>query len=166
MDFCRCRLAPTVANKGGHNTPGHIVRFSQYHCRETTKTHRKVRVRTRRMRSYDEDCFHEVCHHVDRRSCPPAAMKCAPALLLGVALTTSAPLVDHGVVGGIVGTAPVFAADDTSKGMASVSDSKLSYGAASTGDKGWSLACISILTCDTYESRVTDEASSVRQQWY
>lgn len=93
-------------------------------------------------------------------------MKCAPALLLGVALTTSAPLVDGGMVGGIMGTAPVFAADDTSKGMTSVSDSKLSYGAASTGDKGWSLACISTLTCDMYESRDTDDASSVRQQRY
>ncbi|CAM9105640.1 unnamed protein product [Laminaria digitata] len=63
-------------------------------------------------------------------------MKCAPTLLLGVALTTSAPLVDGGMINGVVGTAPVFAADDTSAGMSSVSDSKLSVGAASTGDKG------------------------------
>lgn len=77
-------------------------------------------------------------------------MKCAPALLLGVALTTSAPLGGGGMVSGVAGTAPVFAADDTSAGMASVSDSKLSYGAASTGDKGWPLACISIITCDMY----------------
>lgn len=75
-------------------------------------------------------------------------MKCAPALLLGVALTTSAPLVDGGMASGVLGTAPVFAADDTSAGMSSVSDSKLSVGAASTGDKGWSLAGMSDITCD------------------
>lgn len=66
--------------------------------------------------------------------------KCVPAVLLGVALATSplsAPLLDnHAVnVNGVLGASPVFA-DDTSQGMSSVSDSKLSIGAASTGDKG------------------------------
>lgn len=64
------------------------------------------------------------------------AAKCLPALLLGLALTTSTPLVDSNPANGLFGTAPVFAQDDTSAGMSSVGDSKLSYGAASTGDKG------------------------------
>lgn len=60
-------------------------------------------------------------------------------MLLGVALITSAPLVDDATAGrgGVLGASPVFAAD-TSQGMSSVSDSKLSVGAASTGDKGTS----------------------------
>eukprot|EP00752_Nemacystus_decipiens_P010309 g9185.t1 len=66
--------------------------------------------------------------------------RCVPAVLLGVALATSplsAPLLDNHAVNlnGLFGASPVFA-DDTSKGMSSVSDSKLSLGAASTGDKG------------------------------
>ncbi|CAM9673215.1 unnamed protein product [Pylaiella littoralis] len=63
------------------------------------------------------------------------AAKCIPAVLLGVALTTSAPLLNSGAVNVGLGTPPVFA-EDISNGMSSVSDSKLSVGAASTGDKG------------------------------
>lgn len=72
-----------------------------------------------------------------RLSLLSSAAKCVPAVLLGVALTTSTsvPLLNNGAVNGGLGTSPVFA-DDTSKGMSSVSDSKLSVGAASTGDKG------------------------------
>lgn len=57
-------------------------------------------------------------------------------MLLGVTLTTAAPVLDAGIVDGVSGVAPAFAAEDTSTGMSSVSDSKLRYGAASTGDKG------------------------------
>ncbi|CAN0234208.1 unnamed protein product [Ectocarpus sp. 6 AP-2014] len=62
------------------------------------------------------------------------AARCVPAVLLGVALTTSAPLLDSPATHtAVLGASPVFADD---KGMSSVSDSKLSVGAASTGDKG------------------------------
>ncbi|CAM9788935.1 unnamed protein product [Ectocarpus sp. 12 AP-2014] len=64
------------------------------------------------------------------------AARCVPAVLLGVALTTSAPLLDNPATHthtAVIGASPVFADD---KGMSSVSDSKLSVGAASTGDKG------------------------------
>ncbi|CAM9647046.1 unnamed protein product [Ectocarpus sp. 13 AM-2016] len=64
------------------------------------------------------------------------AARCVPAVLLGVALTTSAPLLDNPAAHthtAVLGASPVFADD---KGMSSVSDSKLSVGAASTGDKG------------------------------
>lgn len=67
-----------------------------------------------------------------------SATRCVPGVLLGVALITSTPLLEDaaaGKGGGLLGASPVFAAD-TSQGMSSVSDSKLSVGAASTGDKG------------------------------
>lgn len=66
------------------------------------------------------------------------AAKIVPALLLGVTLTTSTPVhvADSLSVDIMFGTAPVLAAEDTSTGMTSVSDSKLRFGAASTGDKG------------------------------
>lgn len=64
-------------------------------------------------------------------------------MLLGVALTTAIPLADSVVIKGAVGAAPAFAAEDTSTGMSSVSDSKLRLGAASTGDKGRQVCAIS-----------------------
>ena len=72
-----------------------------------------------------------------------AAAKSVPVVLLGVAFTCMSPVTEDAIAFSSAGVGPtkasstvVLAAEDTNKGMSSVSDSKLKFGAASTGDKG------------------------------
>ncbi|CAM9257453.1 unnamed protein product [Ascophyllum nodosum] len=71
------------------------------------------------------------------------AAKSVPVVLLGVAFTCMSPVTEDAIAFSSAGVGPtkasstvVLAAEDTNKGMSSVSDSKLKFGAASTGDKG------------------------------